>query len=191
MRRIGDTLWVLEELDMPFVCRKKASEERNVVTLVTASLFITGAPGPMLAIHASTSTATSQYPSYWKIDDLVLKVYDWDNGGSKGTFGFTSYSLATNRTVEYLAQDVDLAKLQWSQCSDPGVEFQFDFDDMSLSLRETWTCSGSPEIMFNANATGLMMLHGCLDSDTEKGVESDCHVMEFGMAADVTSSGMA
>ncbi|KAK0744464.1 hypothetical protein B0T21DRAFT_380730 [Apiosordaria backusii] len=144
----------------------------------------------LVEVAAEDCTATSQYPSYWKIDDLVLKVYDWDNGGSMGTFGFTSYSSATNRTVECLAQDVDLAKLQWSQCSDPGVEFQFDFDDMSLSLRETWTCSGSPGITFNANATGLMMLHGCLDSDTEKGVESDCHVMEFDMAADVTSSGM-
>lgn len=35
------------------------------------------------------------------------------------------------------------------------------------------------------------MLHGCLDSGTEKGVKSDCHVMGFDMAADVTSSGMA
>lgn len=32
------------------------------------------------------------------------------------------------------------------------------------------------------------MLHGCLDSDTDKGVESDCYVMEFDMAGDVTSS---
>lgn len=55
-----------------------------------------------------------------------------------------SYSSATNRTAECLAQEVDLEKLQWSQCSDPGFEFQFDFDDMSLNLRETWTCSGSP-----------------------------------------------
>lgn len=30
------------------------------------------------------------------------------------------------------------------------------------------------------------MLHGCLDSDTEKGIESDCDVMEFEMAANVT-----
>ncbi|KAK4171013.1 hypothetical protein QBC36DRAFT_200239 [Triangularia setosa] len=137
-------------------------------------------------------TTTSQSPSYWRIDGLVLKVYNWDNGGSMGTFGFTSYSSATNRTVECLVQDVDLAKLgedaPWSKCSDSGVEFRFDFDDLSLSLRETWTCSGSPGVTFNANATGLMMLHGCLDSDTDKGVESDCHVMEFDMAADVTST---
>lgn len=39
----------------------------------------------------------------------------------------------------------------------------------------------------SANATGDMMLHGCLDNDTEKGIESDCNVMEFEMAANVTS----
>lgn len=30
------------------------------------------------------------------------------------------------------------------------------------------------------------MLHGCLDNDTEKGIESDFNVMEFEMAANVT-----
>ncbi|KAK4651580.1 hypothetical protein QC762_602360 [Podospora pseudocomata] len=137
-------------------------------------------------------TTTSQSPSYWNINDLVLKVYDWDKGGSMGTFGFTSFSSATNKTVECLAQDVDLANLgedgSWSKCSDPGVEFRFDFEEMSLSLKETWTCEGSPGVTFSANATGLMMLHGCLDSDTDKGVESDCYVMEFDMASDVTTS---
>ncbi|KAK4652908.1 hypothetical protein QC762_0078080 [Podospora pseudocomata] len=145
-----------------------------------------------ITLAVEDCTTTSQSTSYWSINDLVLKVYDWANGGSMGTFGFTSYSSATNKTVECLAQDVDLARLAgnepWSKCSDPGVEFRFDFEDMSLSLRETWTCSGSPGTTFNANATGLMMLHGCLDSDTEKGVESDCHVMEFDMAGEVTSS---
>jgi len=35
------------------------------------------------------------------------------------------------------------------------------------------------------------MLHGCLDNDTEKGIESDCNVMEFEMAANVTSGAVA
>lgn len=30
------------------------------------------------------------------------------------------------------------------------------------------------------------MLHGCLDTNTEKGIESDCNVMEFEMGADVS-----
>ncbi len=42
--------------------------------------------------------------------------------------------------------------------------------------------------MFSASSTGLIMLHGCQDSDTAKGVESDCYLMEFEMAANVTSS---
>lgn len=35
------------------------------------------------------------------------------------------------------------------------------------------------------------MLHGCLDNDTEKGIESDCNVMEFSMAANVTGGSPA
>jgi hypothetical protein len=31
------------------------------------------------------------------------------------------------------------------------------------------------------------MLHGCLDSDTEKGVESDCDLMGLEMSANATS----
>jgi len=92
-------------------------------------------------------TESSQSPSYWRIDDLVLKVYDWDNGGSMGTFGFKSYYSATNTTVECIVQDVDLAKLgdgQWSKCNTTGTEFQFDLTDISLTMKETWTCSGSP-----------------------------------------------
>ncbi|KAM7182974.1 hypothetical protein V8F33_013884 [Rhypophila sp. PSN 637] len=26
--------------------------------------------------------------AHWLIDNLVLKVYNWDNGGTNGTFGF-------------------------------------------------------------------------------------------------------
>ena len=75
---------------------------------------------------------------------MVLRVYDWDNGGTTGTFGFKSYYSGTNKTVECLVKDVDLAKLgdAWSPCKSPGVEFQFHFDDLSLSLKETWACSG-------------------------------------------------
>lgn len=136
---------------------------------------------------------SSRSPSYWKIEDLVLKVYNWDNGGSMGTFGFRSFYSATNRTVECMVQDVDLAKLgdgPWSKCNTSGTEFRFDFTDISLSVKETWTCSGSPGIVFNANATERIMLHGCLDNDTEKGVESDCNLMELEMAANVTLSAM-
>lgn len=43
-------------------------------------------------------------------------------------------------------------------------------------------------MIFNANATGLIMMHGCLDNDTEKGVESDCNLMELEMTANATSS---
>jgi hypothetical protein len=32
------------------------------------------------------------------------------------------------------------------------------------------------------------MLHGCLDNDTLKGVESDCDLMVMEMAANATSS---
>ncbi|KAK3385204.1 hypothetical protein B0H63DRAFT_522547 [Podospora didyma] len=143
--------------------------------------------------NCTESSSPSSSP-YWKIDDFVLKVYDWDNGGSMGTFGFKAYYSATNSTVECLVQDVDLAKLggnvggKWSKCSTAGAEFQFDFSAISLTMKETWTCSGSPGTIFNANATGRLMIHGCLDSDTDKGVESDCHLMEMEMPANVTSS---
>jgi len=43
-------------------------------------------------------------------------------------------------------------------------------------------------MVFNANATGSIMLHGCLDSETAKGIESDCNLMELEMAANVTLS---
>ncbi|KAK0719197.1 hypothetical protein B0H67DRAFT_484917 [Lasiosphaeris hirsuta] len=137
---------------------------------------------------ADNCTERSQSPSFWRIDDLVLKVYNWDNGGSMGTFGFRSYFSATNTTVECVAQDVDLAKLEggpWSKCNTAGTEFQFDLTDLSLTMKETWSCSGSPGTIFNANATGRIMLHGCLDGSTEKGVESDCNLMELEMAANV------
>lgn len=99
---------------------------------------------------ADNCTETSQSPgspTYWKIDELVLKVYNWDNGGSMGAFGFKSYHSATNRTVECMAQDVDLAKLwdgPWSKCDAAGTMFRFSLDEMSLSVRETWTCEGVP-----------------------------------------------
>ncbi len=32
------------------------------------------------------------------------------------------------------------------------------------------------------------MLHACLDTDTVKGVESDCNLMELEMSANATSS---
>jgi hypothetical protein len=35
------------------------------------------------------------------------------------------------------------------------------------------------------------MVHGCIDNDTEKGVESDCYVMEFELGANATSSAQA
>ncbi|KAK0646781.1 hypothetical protein B0T16DRAFT_328912 [Cercophora newfieldiana] len=137
-------------------------------------------------VLADTCADSLSSHSYWRIDELVLKVYDWDNGGSTGTFGFKSYYSATNKTAECLAENVDLAKLgnTWSKCNEPGTEFQFNFKDISLALRETWICSGAT---FSANATGDMMLHGCLENDTEMGAESDCNVMEFEMAANVTS----
>jgi hypothetical protein len=90
---------------------------------------------------------TSKSPSHWRIEDFVLKVYNWDNGGSMGTFGFKSYYSATNTTVECMAKDVDLAKLKdgpWLKCNTPGTEFHFDLSDISLTMKETWTCSGSP-----------------------------------------------
>lgn len=98
-----------------------------------------------LVQHAADNcTASSQSAPYWRIDDFVMKVYDWDNGGSMGTFGFKSYYSATNTTVQCMAENVDLAKLGegWSKCNDTGSEFQFDFTQISLTMKETWTCSG-------------------------------------------------
>ena len=103
--------------------------------------------GDLVQYAADNCTESSQSPSYWRIDDLVLKVYNWDNGGSMGTFGFRSYFSATNTTVECMAQGVDLAKLgdgPWSKCNTTGTEFRFDFTDVSLTMKETWTCLGSP-----------------------------------------------
>ncbi|KAM7202738.1 hypothetical protein V8F33_002664 [Rhypophila sp. PSN 637] len=140
---------------------------------------------------ADDCSERSKSSTYWTIDDLVLKVYDWDNGGSMGTFGFRSYYSATDTTVECMVQDVDLAKLAdgpWLKCNNSGTEFRFDFTDISLAIKETWTCAGDPGQVFSASSTGMIMLHGCLDSETEKGVESDCHLMEFEMGANVTSS---
>lgn len=96
---------------------------------------------------ADDCTERSRSRTYWRIDDLVLKVYNWDNGGSMGTFGFKSYYSARNTTVECIARDVDLAKLTnvpWSKCDTPGTEFRFDLTDMGLTVRETWSCSGPP-----------------------------------------------
>jgi hypothetical protein len=105
--------------------------------------------GNSVQYGADNCTESYSTPSYWKIDDFKLKVYNWDNGGSMGTFGFRSYYSATNRTVECMVQDVDLAKLgatdgPWSKCNSTGTEFRFDFADISLTMKETWTCSGSP-----------------------------------------------
>ncbi len=103
--------------------------------------------GDFVQYAADNCAESFQSPSYWRIDDLVLKVYNWDNGGSMGTFGFRSYYSATNTTVECMAQDVDLAKLEdgpWSKCNTTGSEFRFDLTDISLTMKEIWTCSGSP-----------------------------------------------
>jgi hypothetical protein len=34
----------------------------------------------------------------------------------------------------------------------------------------------------------MIMMHGCVDSDSDQGVESDCNLMELEMAANTTSS---
>lgn len=84
---------------------------------------------------------------YWMIDNFTLLVYDWDNGGTMGTFGFRSFYSATNKTVDCMVENVDLAKLatSWSKCSgNPGTEFQFVLEDMGLTIKETWTCPESP-----------------------------------------------
>lgn len=104
---------------------------------------------PLLALLCGLSLADNcgEGSSHWRIDEFVLKVYDWDNGGTTGTIGFRSYYSATNKTVECLAQDVDLAKLgqgPWSKCKTPGTEFLFDFTEIALTMKETWTCPGSP-----------------------------------------------
>jgi hypothetical protein len=95
---------------------------------------------------ADDCTEKSQSPSYWRIDDFELKVYNWDDGGTTGSFGFRSYYSATNMTVECLSENVDLAKLvnSWSKCKTGRTEFQFDLSDISLTIKETWTCQGSP-----------------------------------------------
>lgn len=103
--------------------------------------------GQLVQNAIDNCTESSQYLSYWRIENFVLKVYNWESGGSTGTFGFTSYFSATNRTVECMAQDVDLAKLAngpWSECKSAGTEFRFDLNDISLTMKETWTCLGSP-----------------------------------------------
>lgn len=104
--------------------------------------------GNSLARYAEDDcSARSQSPTHWVIDDLVLRVYDWDNGGTTGTFGFRSYYSATNTTVQCMVQDVDLAKLAegpWLKCDEAGTEFKFDFTEISLAVKETWTCPGSP-----------------------------------------------
>jgi len=103
--------------------------------------------GDSVRYAADNCTERAQSPTYWRIEDFVLKVYNWDKGGSMGTFGFKSFYSGTNTTVECMVQDVDLAKLEdgpWSKCNAPGTEFRFDFTGISLTMRETWSCSGSP-----------------------------------------------
>lgn len=109
--------------------------------MLAATSFVALLCGAALADNCAESAASHVY---WTIDELVLKVYDWDNHGTTGTFGFKSHYSGTNITVECLAKDVDLAKLgdAWSKCNSPGTEFRLDFHDLTLSLKETWTCSG-------------------------------------------------
>lgn len=115
----------------------KFADKMRAATFVVALLC-----GAGLADNCADSSGAH---SYWKIDELVLRVYNWDNGGTTGTFGFQSYYSATNKRVECIVKDVDLAKLggAWSKCSADGTEFQFNFKDLSLSLKETWSCPGS------------------------------------------------
>ncbi|KAK0706323.1 hypothetical protein B0T26DRAFT_654680 [Lasiosphaeria miniovina] len=169
----------------------RAATSLLVALLCRVSLALDG--GNSGQYVAANCTESSQSPAYWRIDDFVLKVINWDSGGSVGSFGFKSYFSATNTTVECAVQNVDLAKLGdaglWSKCNNTtGTEFQFSFADISLTMKETWTCSGSPGIIFNANATGSIMMHGCLNSSIDKGVESDCILMELEMAANDTLS---
>lgn len=133
----------------------------RAATAVFLSLLggaITGLAHPSNTVHEArgvdgnalvryTADDCSETSQHWVIDDLVLKVYDWDNGGSTGTFGFRSHYSATNKTVECMVQDVDLAKLAdgpWLKCDNAGTEFRFDFNEISLTVKETWTCPGSP-----------------------------------------------
>jgi len=111
------------------------------VNMLAATSFVALLCGAALADNCTESAASH---SYWTIDELVLRVYNWDNQGTTGTFGFKSHYSGTNLTVECLAKDVDLAKLgdRWSTCNSPGTEFRLDFHDLTLSLKETWTCSG-------------------------------------------------
>jgi hypothetical protein len=98
----------------------------------------------------STADECSETHQYWIIDELQLKVYDFDNGGTMGTFGFKSFHPANNATIECLAQDVDLSKLDngsWNKCKTPEMEFRFNFSDVSLTIKETWTCPGSPGLV--------------------------------------------
>jgi hypothetical protein len=95
---------------------------------------------------ADTCTEDSQSFSYWKADDFQLKVYNWDNGGTTGSFGFRSFYSASNITVDCTVQDVDLAKLvnTWTKCNAAGTEFLFDLNYIGLTIRESWMCPGSP-----------------------------------------------
>jgi hypothetical protein len=95
---------------------------------------------------ADNCTENSQSLSRWRIDTFVLKVYNWDTGGTTGSFGFRSSFSATNMTVDCMLQNGDLEKLKnsWSKCNNTETEFQFDLSDITLTVRETWTCPGSP-----------------------------------------------
>ncbi len=118
-----------------------------VALLAGAALTYAGGIGRDFGQSAlDNCTENSHGLSYWKIEDFKLRVYDWDNGGTKGNFGFRSYYSATNTTVDCMLQDVDLAKLanSWSKCNTTGTEFQFGLTDISLTVKETWTCPGSP-----------------------------------------------
>lgn len=145
--------------------------------------------GIALRSVADECSEKARTPLDWWIDNFKFIVYDWDYGGSTGSFGFTRHFSGTNTTIECLAKDVDLAALEttWAKCGN-GTEFQFSLLDISMNIRETWTCPGSPGTVFTANASGMLMMHGCIDTDTERGLESDCVLMETEMAANVTSS---
>jgi len=115
-------------------------------------------PSSLPSPSPSSAETCSSPTSYWKIDNFILKVYDWDKGGSTGTFGFRSYYSATNKTVECVVRDVNLATLSgdgssggggalsWTKCNgnSGGTEFRFDLDGVSLTVRESWVCEGVP-----------------------------------------------
>ena len=118
-----------------------------VTLLLGAGSTYAGGNGREFEQSAVDSCTENSYGlSYWRIEDFKLRVYNWDNGGTKGSFGFKSYYSATNTTVDCMLQDVDLAKLEnsWSKCNTTGTEFQFGLSDISLTVKETWTCPGSP-----------------------------------------------